>query len=434
MGVLFQQKNYLKIFGARNSLKATTTLSWPILLAYGKKCTNRRASQSISKLFGGWVTPLSKAKNTESREMHKRLALKITVKFLALVLVFEVALILLGLLFLVIMGATNLDRTVWFEALKPFLIPLLIVLSVAGCGYISYRFMLRPLEHLDEVAEAAKQLAHPTDAPILLSHDLKSIEDDLNLVREQTLNSIKDAREADVRKDDLLVYLAHDLKTPLTSVLGYLKLMEDEPEIDPALIKKYSGIAGRKAERLESLINEFFEITRFSTHKLSLEPAKTNLSRMLMQITYEFHPILTEKNLEWDLQIPENIEIVCDRDKLERAIDNLIRNAINYSYAGTTIFFSLTQLDEQVRICVQNKGQTIPPEKLERIFEQFYRLDAARSSDTGGAGLGLAIAKEIIELHHGTISAHSESETIQFLVQLPLDCQKNVRSSSERNH
>ena len=371
---------------------------------------------------------MSKAKNTESREMHKRLALKITVKFLALVLVFEVALILLGLLFLVIMGATNLDRTVWFEALKPFLIPLLIVLSVAGCGYISYRFMLRPLEHLDEVAEAAKQLAHPTDAPILLSHDLKSIEDDLNLVREQTLNSIKDAREADVRKDDLLVYLAHDLKTPLTSVLGYLKLMEDEPEIDPALIKKYSGIAGRKAERLESLINEFFEITRFSTHKLSLEPAKTNLSRMLMQITYEFHPILTEKNLEWDLQIPENIEIVCDRDKLERAIDNLIRNAINYSYAGTTIFFSLTQLDEQVRICVQNKGQTIPPEKLERIFEQFYRLDAARSSDTGGAGLGLAIAKEIIELHHGTISAHSENETIQFLVQLPLDCQKNVRS------
>ena len=281
---------------------------------------------------------MSKAKNTESREMHKRLALKITVKFLALVLVFEVALILLGLLFLVIMGATNLDRTVWFEALKPFLIPLLIVLSVAGCGYISYRFMLRPLEHLDEVAEAAKQLAHPTDAPILLSHDLKSIEDDLNLVREQTLNSIKDAREADIRKDDLLVYLAHDLKTPLTSVLGYLKLMEDEPEIDPALIKKYSGIAGRKAERLESLINEFFEITRFSTHKLSLEPAKTNLSRMLMQITYEFHPILTEKDLEWDLQIPENIEIVCDRDKLERAIDNLIRNAINYSYAGTTIW------------------------------------------------------------------------------------------------
>ena len=106
---------------------------------------------------------MTKAKDTESREMHKRLALKITVQFLALVLVFEVALILLGLLFLIIMGATNLDRTVWFEALKPFLIPLLIVLSVAGCGYISYRFMLRPLEHLDEVAEYDRQVDEAND-------------------------------------------------------------------------------------------------------------------------------------------------------------------------------------------------------------------------------------------------------------------------------
>ena len=367
-------------------------------------------------------------KENDSRVMHKRLALKITVQFLALIIVFEVALILLGLLFLIIMGATSLDRTAWFNALKPFMIPLLIIVSIAGCGYISYRFMLRPLEHLDEVAEAAQKLAHPTDAPITLSDDLKSIEDDLNLVRIQTLDSMRTTQEAEVRKDDLLVYLAHDLKTPLTSVLGYLKLIEDEPEIDPDLIQKYSGIARRKAERLESLINEFFEITRFSTHKLSLEPVKTNLSRMLMQITYEFNPILTEKKLQWDLQIPENIEIVCDRDKLERAIDNLIRNAINYSYADTRIFFLLTQVDETVRICVQNKGQTIPSEKLERIFEQFYRVDASRSSDTGGAGLGLAIAKEIIELHHGTISAYSENETIQFVIQLPMDCHKIVRT------
>ena len=365
-------------------------------------------------------------KENDSRVMHKRLALKITVQFLALIIVFEVALILLGLLFLIIMGATSLDRTAWFNALKPFMIPLLIIVSIAGCGYISYRFMLRPLEHLDEVAEAAQKLAHPTDAPITLSDDLKSIEDDLNLVRIQTLDSMRTTQEAEVRKDDLLVYLAHDLKTPLTSVLGYLKLIEDEPEIDPDLIQKYSGIARRKAERLESLINEFFEITRFSTHKLSLEPVKTNLSRMLMQITYEFNPILTEKKLQWDLQIPENIEIVCDADKLERAIDNLIRNAVNYSFPNSAIQFTLIPLAGSVQICVQNKGNTIPPEKLERIFEQFYRLDAARSSDTGGAGLGLAIAKEIIELHHGVITAYSADELIRFTIQLPLDCQKIV--------
>ena len=145
-----------------------------------------------------------------------------------------------------------------------------------------------------------------------------------------------------------------------------------------------------------------------------------------MQITYEFNPVLKEKDLQWDLQIPEGVEIVCDADKLERAVDNLIRNAINYSFPASVIQFTLIPMPGSVQICVQNRGNTIPPEKLERIFEQFYRLDSARSSDTGGAGLGLAIAKEIIELHHGIITAYSADELIRFTIQLPLDCQKIV--------
>ena len=233
-------------------------------------------------------------------------------------------------------------------------------------------------------------------------------------------------RDAERQKNDLLVYLAHDLKTPLTSVLGYLRLIEDEENLPPELIAKYSGVARRKAERLDELINEFFTIARFTATKLTLEPARVNLSRMLKQITFEFNPILKEKGLEWDLQIPDNIEIICDSDKLERTIDNLIRNAVNYSYENTTILCSLAQSPDSVRICIQNKGATIPPEKLKRIFEQFYRLDEGRSSDTGGSGLGLAIAKEIVELHHGTISAYSEDEVIKFIITLPNDCQKIV--------
>lgn len=369
-----------------------------------------------------------KEKKTESRTFHKRLAAKTTVRFVASIVLFELTYVLLNLLFLIIMGASNLDQTKAFQVFKPFMIPMMVVVSIAGCGYILYRFMLQPLKYLDEVAEAAQKLAQPSEAPIMLSADLQNIEDDLNCVRKQTLQSIKDAQEADRRKEDLLVYLAHDLKTPLTSVLGYLKLIEDEPQISPELICKYTGIAYRKAQRLEELINEFFEITRFSTQKLSLEPAKTHLSRMLSQITYEFNPILAEKGLEWDLQIAENIEIMCDANKLERVIDNLIRNAVNYSYPNTKIFFSLTQINDSVQICVQNKGATIPPEKLERIFEQFYRLDTSRSSETGGAGLGLAIAKEIIELHHGTIEAYSEDENIRFIIHLPCDSQKIARN------
>ena len=179
------------------------------------------------------------------------------------------------------------------------------------------------------------------------------------------------------------------------------------------------GLPWTRPGRLEELINEFFEITRFSTSKLTLEPVQVNLSRMLMQIAYEFKPILTEKHLEWDLDIPEQVHMMCDPDKLERAVDNLIRNAVNYSYEGTKIRFFLVPENDRICIFVENHGPTIPKEKLERIFEQFYRLDSARSADTGGAGLGLAIAKEIIELHHGTITAQSADETIRFTIELP---------------
>lgn len=363
-----------------------------------------------------------------SQTPYKKAAMKTALQYLAVLFIVEIVLIALNLLFLSIIDGTHAPELI--EKVHNFyrlvMIPCFIVISIIVCAYITYRFMLRPLHYLDDVAQAAAMLAHPTEVPIMLPANLKNIEDDLNSVREQTLKSRKAAEKSDKRKNDLLVYLAHDLKTPLTSVIGYLKLIEDDPAVSPELILKYAGIAHAKADRLEELINEFFEITRFSTSKLTLNLESTNLSRMLMQITYEFKPILAEKELKWDLQIPENIEIKCDPNKLERAIDNLIRNAVNYCYEKSTILFSLTKTEGRVKICVQNRGLTISPEKLERIFEQFYRLDTARSGDTGGAGLGLAIAKEIVELHHGTISASSADETIRFEILLPNDCKKTV--------
>ena len=362
-----------------------------------------------------------------SRDGHRRTARKNAAKLSGILIGFELVLIVLFWLLVVVTSADFYGSDA-FIPWKPLLWIVMVVsflaLSVLGCYTISYRFLLRPLEYLDDVADAAQMLAAPTDAPVSLPADLKNMEDDLNIVRIKTLESQKAAREAEQRKNDLLIYLAHDLKTPLTSVLGYLKLLENEPDIPAELISKYTGIARAKAERLEELINEFFEITRFSTKNLVLEPVKTNLSRMLTQITYEFNPILKERNLHWEINIPENMEIVCDADQLERAIDNVIRNAVNYSFPHTAIQFTLVSLGGSVQICIENQGKPIPPEKLERIFEQFYRLDAARSSDTGGAGLGLAIAKEIVELHHGIITTYSADEWIRFTIQLPLDCQK----------
>ena len=304
---------------------------------------------------------------------------------------------------------------------KEWIIAIMIILILIGWIIITLRFMTRPLRYLDELVDASEKLANPSEEPIRLSRAMKSVEDELNLVRESALRNALLAKEAEQRKNDLIVYLAHDLKTHLTSVIGYLTLLRDEPQISAEMRSRYTGIALDKAERLEDLINEFFDITRFNLTSIQLEPERVNISRMLEQIGFEFHPILAEKDLKLETEIKPNVEILCDSDKLARVFDNLLRNAVNYSYAGTTIYLSMDYelIKDEVRICVENHGKTISPDKLDRIFDQFFRLDSSRRSSTGGSGLGLAIAKEIVELHHGTITAESENESIRFTVVLP---------------
>lgn len=321
------------------------------------------------------------------------------------------------------------EERIWYgtETLYPLLswihghlIQVIIAISVIGAVGITYYFISEPLRYLDAVVVASEQLAHPTEEPIVLPQAMQNVEDELNLVREQALRNAVIAKEAEQRKNDLIVYLAHDLKTPLTSVIGYLMLLHDEPQISPQLRERYTGIALDKAERLEDLINEFFDITRFNLTALALEPQRINLSLMLEQIASEFLPVLADKQLRWRMEIAPDIELLCDPDKLQRVFDNLIRNAVNYSYSGTEISIILEQAEGVAKISIRNHGRTIPPEKLAHIFEQFYRVDSSRASATGGAGLGLAIAKEIVELHGGSIRVESADESILFEVCLKI--------------
>lgn len=309
----------------------------------------------------------------------------------------------------------------WFAQVVRDTLPIWIALTgLVGWVALTYYFLCKPLRYMDELIRAAEALASSGDAPIQLSPALGGVQDNLNLVREQALRNAILAKEAEQRKNDLVVYLAHDLKTPLTSVIGYLTLLRDEPQISPEMRARYTGIALEKAERLEELINEFFDITRFNLTALSLNCEQISLSRMLEQIVSEFIPILNEKELSWKTEIAPDVDYYCDPDKLQRVFDNLLRNAVNYSYGGTQLFLSMGQTDNGIEIRIQNHGKTIPPDKLDKIFEQFFRLDSSRASVTGGAGLGLAIAKEIVELHGGTIKAESENESITFTVALPL--------------
>lgn len=254
---------------------------------------------------------------------------------------------------------------------------------------------------------------------ISLLPELAMTEKKLNAIKHTLEKRKLDARLAERRKNDLVLYLAHDLKTPLASVTGYLNLLHDGQDLPDELREKYFSITLEKAERLDDLINEFFEIARFNLSNITLQYSRIHVGRLMEMILYEFQPMLKEKNLTCRLDIPEDSMLKCDADKMRRVFDNLLRNAVIYSFEGTEISISAVEKEDTMSFRISNHGDTIPEDKLERIFDQFYRLDAARST-SGGAGLGLAIAKQIVELHRGTITAKSENEVTVFDISLPL--------------
>ena len=286
--------------------------------------------------------------------------------------------------------------------------------------FLTYRLLKKVVAYVDELQEATGKLFDSNVDYIELSPELSEIAAKINRLKQESEANARLAKENEQRKNDLIMYLAHDLKTPLSSVMGYLMLLHDEPLISEELREKYLSIALNKAERLEDLINEFFEITRFNLSNITLQYKEIDLTRLLEQLIYEFTPMLREKGLQCDLNAPETIVLRCDADKIQRVFDNLLRNAVIYSFNDTTITIAAEPHEKDVTIVFENCGNTIPKEKLSQIFEQFYRLDTARSTSSGGAGLGLAIAKQIIELHKGTITAESEDDIIRFTVTLPL--------------
>lgn len=271
-----------------------------------------------------------------------------------------------------------------------------------------------------EIDRGMDNLVNERAAEVSLSPELAMIEKKINTIKHTLEKQRLDAQLAEQRKNDLIVYLAHDLKTPLASVIGYLNLLRDERQISDELREKYLGVSLEKAERLEDLINEFFEIAKYSLSEITLQYSTVSLTRLLEMLLFEFEPMLQENNLRCKLEIAEELSIRCDADKLQRVFDNLLRNAVLYSYAGTQITIAVTRQDEQAIILFANHGDTIAQDKLERIFEQFYRLDAARGTHGGGAGLGLAIARRIVLLHGGTITAKSADEKIEITVTLPV--------------
>lgn len=282
--------------------------------------------------------------------------------------------------------------------------------------WLFFRWFVRFFNAINKGIDALLQ----ENMQISLPQELMPIERKLHLVQQTLQNRERATREAEQRKNDMVMYLAHDIKTPLTSVIGYLSLLSEAPEMPAEQRAKYIGITLDKAQRLEQLIDEFFEITRYNFQQQQLTLETINLYYMLVQLTDEFYPLLQAHGNTIKLQAPTELTVYGDADKLARVFNNILKNAVAYSYPNTPICITAKIEEQNLEINFLNQGQTIRPQKLQSIFEKFFRLDSARASNTGGAGLGLAIAQEIVHLHGGEITASSADEITCFSVRLPV--------------
>lgn len=303
-----------------------------------------------------------------------------------------------------------------FRGNKDLFFCVAIFLVFAGMLWLVFRGMSR---YFSEINRGIESLLADDGEPVRLSPEMLPFERKLNAVKQTLAERKAETALAERRKDELVMYLAHDIRTPLTSVIGYLSLLEEEPDSTAEQRAKRVHIALEKAYRLETMIGELFEITRYNSQQISLSKGPVDLCCLLVQLTDELTPVFAARGNTVALRLDENLTVQGDAEKLVRVFGNILKNAAAYSDPHTEITVSAKSVEGDVVIRFRNCGEDIPPEKLEALFDKFVRLDQARSTGTGGTGLGLAIAREIVLLHGGAIRAFSEDHTVTFMVRLP---------------
>ena len=297
---------------------------------------------------------------------------------------------------------------------------LFILYLMLGFICIFNYYWKKPWGYLDEVIDATQTVYEQNNHTVSLSDPLKELEAQLNQIKMSVLLSKRAAKQAEEKKNEIIMYLAHDIRTPLTTVIGYLSLLHEAPDMPEQQKEKYVKVTLNKAERLEKLINELFEITKYNAHTVIIKKENVDLHCLIAQVIDEIYPTLSANGNTAVFTAEDNLSVNADPEKLARVFSNLLRNAASYSYPQTEITISAKRLEHDIQITFENRGKTIPQEQLNSIFEKFNRLDDARLSNTGGAGLGLSIAEEIIHLHGGKIIASSQNETIDFVITLPI--------------
>ena len=305
-----------------------------------------------------------------------------------------------------------------------------ILYVILGICIFSLTFLLlqrKSLKYIGKIAVAVQNISEGdlnTEIEVLGDDEFSMIAANLNRMEADIRELMDKERESERTKNELITNVAHDLRTPLTSIIGYLELLSKGIPIPQEMQQKYIEIVYTKAKRLEKLIEDLFGFTKVG--KVSMNVGNVDIVKLLGQILEEFYPSFADNDLVYELvsNVPAKT-ITADGNLLARLFDNLINNAIKYGAEGKKVLVKILAEEEIVTISVTNFGYVIPADELPLIFNKFYRVEQSRSTSTGGTGLGLAIAKNIVDMHGGTIAVTSDLNGTVFTVKLKVNFDVN---------
>lgn len=262
-----------------------------------------------------------------------------------------------------------------------------------------------------------------------VNNDMQKVIDSINSLVDSTVGAINEEKAIEQSKDELITNVSHDIRTPLTSIIGYLGLLKNGAVTSQEDMLKYINITYDKAEQMKSLANDLFEYTTLKSTKTKLNVTPINIKGMMEQVAAGFELEAEKKGIAFSVKArPDDLIVNADVEKLVRVYNNLISNALKYAAGASRINLVANLINhEQVELRVENNGEPIPKDKLKKIFDRFYRVESSRNTKTGGTGLGLSIVQGGVELHGGTIRCESNKDWTSFIILLPRDPQANLR-------
>ena len=295
-----------------------------------------------------------------------------------------------------------------------------VLLMVLYFVLFSHGFVVYVREIIQGI-EKMKNGNFTDEIPVRGNDEFSEIADSINEMRRNLGETLAQQKMVEQTKDELVTNVAHDLRTPLTSILGYLDLLQQKDTLTEEQQQKYLGIVTSKARQLETLIKDLFDYTRYDKDKVKIKKEILDLNLFMPQLVDEFYPSFMENHLNCVTHFCEGqLNIEGNGELLARAIGNLMSNAIKYGADGKLLEVYTGRLSDYAFVAIVNYGRVIPPEDLEKIFDKFYRVENSRSLKTGGTGLGLTIAKNIVTLHDGNIWAMSGDNGTRFQIEIPL--------------